>query len=374
MKKPYSFSLILLIFLALSCKKENTEPVKTIKTNNPLADELDKRINEIISPYALKSSTASISIGIFKDNITRYYGYGETQKGNGIIPDSTTIYEIGSITKTFTALLMMDYLQANALTIDCPINDLLPADIPVLQHNSKPILIKHLLNHTSGLPRLPDDFETGIDPDNPYKHYDSTRMYDFLKTFQLQKDPGQTWEYSNLAMGLAGVIMERQTHKSYEQLLLEKICRPLGMNQTKITLNGNDSLNFATGYNQFGFQAPYWDDLNAFKGAGAIRSNAKDLIAYGKTYIHSETSVLKTQIDSCLKITFQDENVKQASGWLYQTIDGADCIVHDGGTAGFNSYIIACKDKNIVMVLLFSNEPAESRLKYINELALEVFK
>jgi CubicO group peptidase (beta-lactamase class C family) len=159
MNKPFLIFFILLIFSLAACKKD--EPVQLLITNNPMSNDLDKKINEIIAPYAEKSSTASVSIGIFKNNRISYYGYGETEKGNNTIPDSTTIYEIGSISKTFTSLLMMDFLQSNLQNNDCPVNNLLPASIPALQYNGKPIQIKHLLNHTSGLPRLPDDFESG---------------------------------------------------------------------------------------------------------------------------------------------------------------------------------------------------------------------
>jgi len=372
MNKSFLIFTILLIFSIVACKKD--EPLQSIITNNPMSNDLDKKIHEIIAPYSEKASTASVSIGVFKDNRTSYYGYGETKKGNNTIPDSTTIYEIGSISKTFTALLMIDFLQSNSLTIDCPVNNLLPASIPALQFNGKPIQIKHLLNHTSGMPRLPEDFEPGYDPNNPYKHYDSTRVYNYLKTFKLAKEPGTTWEYSNLGMAIAGLILERQTQKSYEQLLLERISIPLGLYKTKITLNKIDSSNFATGYDADGNQIPYWDDFSAFKGAGAIRSNAKDMISYGKNILFSESSVLKTQIDSCLNVTFNDGSRKQASGWVCQNYNGIEYIIHDGGTGGFNSYILISKDKGVVLVLLFSNGPSDKRAEYITQLITEVLK
>lgn len=374
MNKTLLFFLIVFFCSAVACKKDKDEPIQSLMTNNPMLTDFDKKINKIIAPYAEKSSTASVSVGILKDNRIRYYGYGETEKGNKTIPDSTTIYEIGSNSKTFTALLMIDFIQSNSLNSDCPVNSLLPSSIPQLQFNGKPILIKHLLNHTSGLPRLPEDFESGVDPNNPYKHYDSTRVYNYLKTFKLAKEPGTIWEYSNLGMAVAGLIMERQTHKSYEQLILEKICIPLGMEKTKIVLNKNDSLNLATGYDADGNEVPYWDDLNAFKAAGAIRSNAKDMISYGKNILFSESSVLKTQIDSCLNITFNNGSKIQASGWVCQNYNGTEYVIHDGGTGGFNSYIVISKDKGIVMVLLFSNGPSDKRSEYISQLISEVLK
>jgi len=350
--------LLLILFLVGGCKKEDSDPSKKILTNNPLVTDLDNKINDILVPYTQQASTASVSLGIFKDGQTFYYGYGEAKKGTGKIPDSETIYEIGSITKTFTALLMMDFLQSKGLSINIPINNLLPSDIHLLQYNDKSINVKHLLNHTSGLPRLPDDFENGMDINNPYKHYDSTKVYSYLKNFNLQVEPGQTWEYSNLGLGIAGTILERQTHKSYEQLLLEKICVPLGLNKTKLLLSGSDSLNFATGYNTHGLKVQYWDDFQAFKGIGAIRSNAKDLISYGKIILNHESSYLKTQIDSCLKVTYEIDDFKMSSGWLNLKFNGNECLFHDGGTGGFSSFIVISRVKNIVLVVLFNNAPS----------------
>jgi CubicO group peptidase (beta-lactamase class C family) len=373
MKKPLLFAFGCLMF-ATSCNKEYTEPTQELRTDNPLTSEFDKRINEIIAPFATLQSTAGVSIGIFKDNQELYYGYGETKKGNGVIPNSETLYEIGSITKTFTALLMMDYLQSNSLSIECPINNLLPSDIPLLGHLGNSIKIKHLLNHTSGLPRLPGDFESGMDINNPYKHYDSTKVYSFLKNFRLLVDPGEYWEYSNLGMGIAGLILERKSHKGYEELLVDKICTPMGLNKTKISLNTTDSLNLAVGYDAYGTEVSYWSDLNAFKAAGAIKSNAKDLISYGKTILNHDASALKTQIDSCLKVTYEDNSVKMSSGWINQTVSGNEIIAHDGGTGGFNSFIFVCKSKNIVLVVLFSNGESMYRMNYVNKLVLEVLK
>lgn len=374
MKKNLFILLIILFCTSISCKKNTDKPSQLCKTNNPLSTAIDKRINKILEPYAKESSTASVSVGYYKDNTTSFYGYGETKKGNNIIPDSTTIYEIGSISKTFTALLMIDYLQSQSLSIDCVANNLLPNDVPLLQYNNEPVMVKHLLNHTSGLPRLPEDFGTGIDPDNPYKHYDSTMVYNYLKSHPISKDPGYTWEYSNLGMAIVGLILERQSKKSYEQLLIDKICIPMRLNDTRITLNKADSLNIATGYDQDGNQVPYWDDLNAFKSTGAIRSNARDLINYGKSILYSENSVIKSQIDSCLKVTYDNNNKKQASGWVCQSYDGIDYIIHDGGTAGFNSYILICKEKKSVLVLLFSNGPSDSRDEYVRSLIIEACK
>ncbi|RPH29587.1 MAG: class A beta-lactamase-related serine hydrolase [Bacteroidales bacterium] len=365
-------AITLLLFTTTSCLKDESETTQALKTNNPLITDFDLKINEIIAPYAMKYSTAGVSVGIYKNNQTFYYGYGSKKKGINSIPDSETLFEIGSITKTFTALLMVDYLQSQGLSIEDPINDYLPSSIPLLEYNDHPIRIKHLLNHTSGLPRLPSDFESGMDINNPYKHYDSTKVYNYLKTFTLQKEPGEIWEYSNLGAGLAGLILERKNHKSFEQLLLEKICTPLELNSTKITLNDNDKQNIAVGYNTYGFEAHNWDNMNAYKAAGAIVSNAKDMVEYGKNILNSQSSILKNQIEDCLNISYQSSSIKMGLGWIYQTNNDIEIILHDGGTGGFTSFIIISKSKNTAMVFLFNNILSESDLGFVNDLITEI--
>jgi CubicO group peptidase (beta-lactamase class C family) len=365
----------LLFLILLSCRKSTDMPLQPLKTNNPLLTDFDKRINDIVAPYAQKSSTAGLSIGIFKDNKVYYYGYGETKKGNNIIPDSTTLYELGSITKTFTALLIIDYLQSNSLSINCPINDLLPSDIPLLQINNKPILIKHILNHTSGLPRVPDDFLTGNDQKNPYKRYDSTMFYNYLKTFRLQREPGQTLEYSNLGLALMGVILERKLHKSYQEILLEEICNPMGLNHTGIIVSENDALKYADGHDSEGNFVEHWNDLNAFNGAGAIKSNVKDLLIYGKNILFSESSCLKTPIDISLNVTFESGSEKIGSGWEYINLDGVELFGHEGTTAGFYSCLRISRSKNIVFVLLTNNGLGSADLSNcISKLLVELIK
>lgn len=364
----YKILLFLFVGLLSSCIKDDEATVKPLYTNNPLKTEMDKDINSIVEQYARLSTTGSISIGIFKEGEEYYYGYGETKIGTKTIPDSLTLYEIGSITKTFTALMAIDYLNSNGLSKETPINDLLPSDIPLLEFDGAEIRMKHLLNHTSGLPRLPGDFSTGMNMSNPYKHYDSTKVYNYLKSYHLNVTPGARFEYSNLGMGLVGLILERQLNKSFEQILLNNVCTPLGLSHTKITLNGADSLNFAAGYSQYGIQAHYWDDMNAFKGAGAIRSNAKDLIKYGKCILNPSHTILKNQIEECTTTSFQDAATEMGLGWIKQTYEDDVFFLHDGGTGGFTSLIFISKNRSIVLVLLFSNESTSKVTNLFNPL------
>lgn len=370
MKQLFPLLLFLtVLLLSGSCKKDEI-PYSQVLKNNPMLDDFDVMIDKIISPYARQKSVASVSIGVYKDHKTRFYSYGETRKGNKTIPDSLTIYEIGSITKTFTAILLVDYFIEHRIPIDRPINDFLPGDIAPMQYNGSPICINHLLNHTSGLPNLPPGFETHY----PDESWDSTKVFTYLNTLTLTQNPGVEYAYSNLGMGIAGIILERLTGKSYRLLLEERITQPFGMESTKIQLGNSDSTNMALGYDSNGNPSPYpanyWTMLSGFASSGAIKSNLTDMIAYGKNMLYPENTTIADAILTCENLSF-NANVRAGYDWIYLKCNGNDVLFHDGGTGGFRSFLFVCKSKEIVLQILFSNT-SESVNDYANELALKI--
>jgi CubicO group peptidase (beta-lactamase class C family) len=359
-----SLPLIVLPFLlqASSCKKDQTQD---IITNNPLKTEQDLLVHNTVKSFAEKKSTAGLSIGILKGDKVYHYGYGETVKGTQSVPDSNSIFEIGSITKTFTAALMINLLTDFNLTVDEPVNNLLPNSIPLLIRNNKKITVKHLLNHTSGLPRLPADFNEGADNNNPYKGYDSTRLYNALKTISLKSDPGEKVEYSNFGMALAGRIIERKSGKSYSEYLKTQLIDPLQLKRT--SANHLSQVNVARGYTEKGKETPFWD-LNAFAGAGCINSTVGDLLVYSRSLIHSDKSPKSDVFNKVKEVTYTGPDYKLASAWFYLKINGNECLVHDGGTGGFRSFIYILPAKEIALVVL-SNNGSDAVAAVANKLA-----
>jgi len=355
------------ILLLLACKKDNTQP---LLTNNPLKTEQDLLVNETVKAYAEKKTTAGLSIGILRNNEQQQYGYGEVIKGLKMIPDENTAFEIGSITKTFTAVMMLNLLSSLNLTIDEPANNLLPASIPLLIKNGKKVTIKHLLNHTSGLPRLPINFGKESDSQNPYKNQDSSKVYEALKTANLISDPGEKFEYSNLGMAVAGLIIERKSGKSYSDYLKENVCTPLGLTRTKAIRDFNENL--AKGYTEKGKETPYWD-LAGYAGAGSIYSTTKDLLNYSKSILNSDNSSKSAIFKKVKEVTFSSSDYKIASAWFYLTINGVECLVHDGGTGGFRSFIYIAPSKNLSIVVL-ANNGWDNAATVANELASRLIR
>ena len=189
-----------------------------------------------------------------------------------------TIFEIGSATKVFTSLLLADMVQRGEVALNDPVAKFLPAGVSVPERNGRQITLVDLATHTSGLPRLPANLNPK-DPNNPYADYTPEQLYQFLSSYQLPRDIGAQYEYSNLGGGLLGFALARRAGMSYEALVKSRICDPLGMKDTGITLTPEMKARFAVGHDQGLARVENWD-LPTLAGAGALRSTANDLLAF----------------------------------------------------------------------------------------------
>ncbi len=321
-----------------------------VPSTNSLVSPLDKEIDSAVQPYISLQATAGLSIGILKDGKMQFYGYGETEKGNKQIPDEHTIFEIGSLSKTFTAILLANAVNEGRVKLDDPVNKYLPDSIPPLQYDGVDVTLKTLSNHSSGIPRMPSNFKSG-DVNDPYKDYNQHDLFSFYKHFKLMRKPGEKYEYSNLAVGTLGVIMERVYHKNYETLFTEFICRPLGMNETREFLQKQDSSKFAKGYNEDGAYNSQWD-FDALQAAGAIRSTASDLLKYANANLGNAPSPLWKAIQLTHDITFTEGNTRVGLGWHYIKPAADDLIFHNGETGGYHSYLAINPKKKFAVVIL----------------------
>ncbi|HEY6976594.1 MAG TPA: serine hydrolase domain-containing protein [Chitinophagaceae bacterium] len=329
---------------------ENAKKNDKVPSTNTLSTPLDKEVDSAVQPYISMQATAGLSIGILKDGKTIFYGYGETAKGNKQIPDEHTIFEIGSISKTFTATLLADAVNDGNVKLDDPVNKYLPDSIPQLQYEGIAITLKTLSNHSSGLPRMPSNFHSPNN-NNPYKDYDNNDLYSFYKNFKPSRKPGERYEYSNLAVGTLGVILEKVYNENFETLLVEKICRPLGMNDTKEFLRTDDSARFAKGYNEDGIYNSQWD-FKALAAAGAIRSTVADLLKYANANLGVAPQKLNAAIQLTHNITFAEGETKVGLAWHYIKPGSDEVIFHNGGTGGYHSYLAINRGKKFAVVIL----------------------
>jgi CubicO group peptidase (beta-lactamase class C family) len=329
---------------------DNARKVLKVVSSNRLSSSLDKVVDSATLPYISLLATTGLSIGILKNGKQFYYGYGETAKGNSQLPNENTIFEIGSITKTFTSLLFANAVEQDRVKQDDPVSKYFPDSIPVLEYEGTAVTLKTLSNHTSGVPRMPTNFHP-VDNENPYRDYDVQDMFSFYKTLKLSRKPGTQFEYSNLGGGTLGIILEKVYKKNYQDLFVETICNPLGMNDTREFIRKNDSARFAKGYTEEGKYNSQWD-FKALAPAGAIRSTVSDLLIYANANLGAAPKSLEKAIQLTHVETFSAGNDKIALGWLYIKPGMDEVLFHNGGTGGFRSYLAINLDKKFAVVVL----------------------
>ncbi len=327
-------------------------PVKAdpVATSNPLKTPLEKRIDSAIRVYIQQLNTVGLSVGIIDHGHISTYGYGETTKGKGQLPDAGTIFEIGSITKTFTATLLAHYVLAGKIKLTDPITMYLPDSVAANKDLQKITLVQ-LSNHTSGLPSLPANLfiRNNVDPFNPYKNYNKSQLFAYLRTCSLLTTPGEVSAYSNMGVGLLGLLLEKVSGKSFEQMVADMICKPLDMNSTYQILPPELLQKFASVYNQNGVATTAWD-FDALKACGSLHATVTDLLLYAKANMQT-TGTLAKEFALTHQVTF-DKKEKVCLGWFIIKIKGTDHYFHNGGTYGSSSFLAFNADKNVAVVVL----------------------
>ena len=281
---------------------------------------------------------------------TQFAHFGRTTLPDGPPPGDNTIYEIGSITKTFTGTLLADMVLNKEVTLESTIGELLP-EASSYPAELRRITLSRIATHSSGLPRLPTNlFTTVKDPANPYATYTPEHLDAFLRTFSPPADAKP--EYSNLGFGLLGHVLAKKAGKGYEQLITERVLAPLGMRDTVITLTDAHRTRLAPGH-AGGKVVANWD-IPTFAGAGALRSTAADMAKYLAAVLDPPD----TRIGRAIRLAREPQadlgaDARIGLGWITRKADeGRDVVWHNGGTGGYRSFIGVIPDAKVGLVLL----------------------
>lgn len=325
----------------------------TIKTEK-LHSVLQQRIDA--DPTA-----AGIVVGVIDDKHLMLIHVGQADKTNHRTLTNNSLLEIGSITKTFTGILLADMNLKGEVSLDDPVVNYLPKGVTMPTRSGATIRLRDLATHTSGLPRLPTNL-TPRDMSNPYDDYSEADLYQFISNYQLTRDIGSTVEYSNVGMGLLGHVLALKSGKSYEQLVTERILMPLGMTDTSIRLSTAQKKRMATGHDITGKATPLWD-FPTLAGAGALRSSGHDMMIY----LQANMGILKTPLNGAIALSqkfqqpFGSDTISIGLAWLTEKTPGGDLVWHNGGTGGFRSFIGFNKlGKQGVLVLANSSGDADA--------------
>lgn len=298
---------------------------------------LSKDLAEALKSGELAASTGTgVSIAVVKHGVRRVFSYGVAK------PDS--IFEIGSITKTFTGLILSQMVEQGKVKFDEPVRALLPAGT-VAKPAGDEITLLDLATQHSGLPRMPDNFKPA-DPANPYADYGAANLYAFLAKHGVAKPADAGFLYSNLGFGLMGQALADRAGVSYPTLLREEVLDPLGMKDTTVVLSTEQQARFLPGHDGDHKPAHAWD-LDALAGAGAIRSTAGEMLTYLEAELHPEAVKPAGKAGDgatlAAAITQQQElradagpGTRIALAWLHETESGN--YWHNGATGGYSAY------------------------------------
>jgi CubicO group peptidase (beta-lactamase class C family) len=348
---------------AMQPYKDDAAPKRTsLYNDNPMHTRLDSLTDRAARSYMQDSATAGLSIAIHWQGQDYFYNYGEADRAGNKKANTQTVYEIGSITKTFTGYLLAKAVAEKKLSLNDPITLYLP-DSVAANTALKEIKIINLTNHTSGLPRIPLDlyYTKGLDAADPYAHYSEAMLFHGLKQIKPSRMPGIQYEYSNYAVGILGTILARVYKMTFPQMVETYITKPM-----KMKSSGADNIVFpgqAIGYNEKMEKMHYWN-FQSLAAAGSIKSNATDLLLYGKATLKmmKEKSAISTLLTTP---TWQSDPVFVTLGWLQSKPSEPPVkYEHSGGTAGFRSHLTICPEKNWVVLALANqaSDPGPSKV------------
>jgi len=366
--------LLLAFYLLIPCKAQT---FNNIQTDNPQKTGVDSTIHKCVSEIFNDNPRFGLSIGIIKNDLEFFYNYGSIDKDISILPTSTTIYEIGSITKTFTGILLAQAVLDNKIKLDDDIRIYLNEDYKNLEYNGIPIRIINLANHTAGLPEdiYADTLykmknPTMFDIINVYKGDSGSIFLKGLHNVKLESQPGIKIQYSNTGIIILGNILENLYGISYPKLLEKYITNPLRMTNTNIVFFESDTANYTKGYDKVGNIMPHIT-FQIAGAAGGLKSTIYDMAQYVKANLKETNYAIKLSH----KLTTDIKGNGFGLGWqIRRSIFGYSQLWHDGGEPGFSSYCMIIPSKNIGIICLMNQRGRQSQLCNLSEKILLSFQ
>ncbi len=270
-------------------------------------------------------------------------------------PGAHTVFELGSITKTVTALLLADMVTRGEVHYNDPISAYLPPQALPHRMPQTPITLVHLATHTAGFPRLPANLYLRALPawwTNPYARYHLDDLYQATARTRPRHRPGTRMHYSNFGIGLLGQLLANAANRDYRHLILDRICRPLGMTNT-LTETGRSCV---TGYRR-GRPLPPWD-MGALAAAGTLRSSAADLLLYLQAHLRPETTPLAAALQATQvpRVAAKGKD-RICLVWNHRRSRYGEVLFHSGATRGFTAFIGFCPQAHTAVAALANTTP-----------------
>ncbi|MCO8121913.1 beta-lactamase family protein [Stieleria sp. TO1_6] len=310
---------------------------------------IQEQVRKLVQTYVDSERVVGVSVGLICDGKTLTVHAGKTA-ADGPGADDHTVYEIGSISKVFTGVLLADAVVQGKVKLDQPMAQLLPAGSQIRQVGDKPITLRDLATHRSGLPRLADNM-VNIAGENPYADYTSKLALEFLQNHQPTRAPGEKMEYSNFATSLLGFLLCNQQSVSYDQLLHSRISGPLMMQETTVTEDANVLKRLAQGHRSPGNSTSTWEFAD-MPGAGGIRSSIADMMRFAQANLDPPNDA----IGKAIELAWQQHQPSQgdafAMGLGWHLARDGQTRWHNGQTAGFHSMLMVNRNIPAAVVVL----------------------
>lgn len=316
-------------------------------TTTPDPPELTRILGPVQRRFVALASAASVS----DETSTLAFGVRHATQGGQV--DERTVFEIGSITKVFTALLLADQVVAGAVGLDEPLQDLLPdVRLPV---RGRPVTLVDLATHTAGFPRLPSGLlrQSLRTRDDPYSLFTEEDLVRALEGVRLRREPGTHVAYSNFGAATLGHALARRAGSTYEALLAERVTGPLGLDDTVVTLRADQEPRRAHGHARRRRPVPDWS-MPTMPAMGALHSTVADLGAFLAAQLDPDSSPLAEAIRLTHEPRAGHGFSLQAVGWAVAQLPrgGPRVHWHNGGTGGARSWAGFCVDERRWCVIL----------------------
>jgi D-alanyl-D-alanine-carboxypeptidase/D-alanyl-D-alanine-endopeptidase len=363
--------------VALSLNAVSPLPAQVFHPAQPPYD-----VGAIVSQSAstfLKSAPGAVglSIGVLKDDKTYTYNYGTIEKGKKSPPSADTLYQIASITKTFTGTILAQAVIEKKVRFDDDVRKYLDGDYPNLEFQGHCIQLGQLVNHNSGLPfNLPDipenrpPFTAPISPATKemLNRYNRKSFLADLHKVELKTVPGEKFSYSNTAAVLLSIVLERLYGMPYEEIVKQKIAGPLGMRDTTISLSESQKSRLANGYDENGEIVPGPSDM--LLGAGALKSTVADFLKYARWELEEEDQAVKISHEPRFVLT---DNFSLGLNWQMLQSGAYRRIWQEGNLPGFVSICMTFPELHMAVIVL-ANEDDSVSSHALTLLANEVAK
>ena len=321
---------------------------------NPTALPNDLAIEKLITARVdAERRSVGIVVGVVTPAGRRIVSHGRASLEEPRVLDGDTVFEIGSVTKVLTSVLLADMVRRGEVKLTDSVFTYLPPHT-ARARESRTIALADLATHTSGLPFWPDGIPATGDGVQAMGRYTEAQLLEYLSTFQVPPDVGQRWAYSNVDAGVLGLALGARVNMTYEALLRARVTGPLKMGSTAVAVSDRMRTRLAVGYDATRRVAPVWN-VPTLAGAGSLHSSVNDMLTLLEA-LGRDDGPLTGLLPIMLGTRRPGPGIPQALGWMiFETSaqEGA-MLSHDGGTLGFSS-AVAYDPKARTGVVVLSN-------------------